>query len=108
MVSQWLGMPFLASVSRVVVVAAKGVTVPGPSAAVLAQHLKRNGIGAQTREVPADGCNGGEVVLAEAAALGADLLIKGAYMHSRLRQTNFSGATSHILGAAEIPVFMSH
>lgn len=103
-----LGMPFLARAGRVVVVAVEGVTVPGPSAAAVAQHLKRNGIGAQTREVPADGRNGGEVVLAEAAALGADLLIKGAYTHSRLRQMIFGGATSHILGAAEIPVFMSH
>ena len=103
-----LGMPFLARASRVIVLAVEGVTVPGPSAASVAQHLKRNGIGAQTREVPADGRNGGEVVLAEVAALGADLLLKGAYTHSRLRQMIFGGATSHILGAAEVPVFMAH
>ena len=39
---------------------------------------------------------------------GADLLLKGAYTHSRLRQMIFGGATSHILGAAELPVIMAH
>ena len=47
-------------------------------------------------------------LLEEAAAANADLLLKGAYTHSRLRQMIFGGATSHILGAAEIPVIMAH
>ena len=50
----------------------------------------------------------GEAILAEAAAQGADLLIKGAYTQSRLRQMIFGGATSYILAAAEIPVFFAH
>jgi nucleotide-binding universal stress UspA family protein len=48
------------------------------------------------------------VILAEAANLGAGLLVKGAYTHSRLRQMIFGGATSHILAAAELPVLMAH
>ena len=39
----------------------------------------------------------GEAILREAAACGADLIIKGAYTQSRLRQMIFGGATSHIL-----------
>jgi nucleotide-binding universal stress UspA family protein len=50
----------------------------------------------------------GEAILAEAAAIGADLLVKGAYTQSRLRQMIFGGATSHILSAAELPVFFAH
>jgi nucleotide-binding universal stress UspA family protein len=50
----------------------------------------------------------GEAILSEAASIGADLLIKGAYTQSRLRQMIFGGATSHILAAAEIPVFFAH
>ena len=49
----------------------------------------------------------GEVILAEAAALGCDLLVKGAYTQSRLRQM-FFGGTSHILGNTTIPVLMAH
>ena len=35
-------------------------------------------------------------------------MLKGAYTHSRLRQMIFGGATSHILGAAELPVLMAN
>jgi nucleotide-binding universal stress UspA family protein len=40
--------------------------------------------------------------------LGADLLIKGAYTQSRLRQMIFGGATSHILAMAPLPVLIAH
>ncbi len=103
-----LALPFLAKASRIVVVSVEGVTVPGPGAAAVARYLKHNGIAAQLRELPADSRGGGATVLAEAKSLGADLLIKGAYTHSRLRQMIFGGATSHILAEAEIPVFMAH
>ena len=42
------------------------------------------------------------------SANGCDLLIKGAYTQSRLRQMIFGGATSHILAHAELPVLMAH
>ena len=60
------------------------------------------------KTVTGRGLRAGELILAEAAALGADLLIKGAYTQSRLRQMIFGGATSHILSAAELPVFFAH
>ena len=50
----------------------------------------------------------GETILATATSLQSDLLIKGAYTQSRLRQMIFGGATSHILAAAALPVFMAH
>lgn len=101
-------MPFLAQARRTIVLAVEGVMVPGPTAAEAAGHLKRNGIPAESREVPAGARGGGETILTEAAALSADLLVKGAYTHSRLRQMIFGGATSHILSAAELPVLMAH
>ena len=101
-------MPFLRRAGRVVVLAVEGVMVPGPSAAEAARHLQLNGVAAETREAATSGRGGGETILAEAAALGADLLVKGAYTHSRLRQMIFGGATSKILAEAELPVFMAH
>jgi nucleotide-binding universal stress UspA family protein len=50
----------------------------------------------------------GEAVLARAKALGCDLLIKGAYTQSRLRQMIFGGTTRYILSNAELPVLMAH
>ncbi len=90
------------------VLAVEGVMVPGPSAAEAARHLQLNGVAAETREAATKGRGGGETILAEAAELGADLLVKGAYTNSRLRQMIFGGATSKILAAAELPVFMAH
>ena len=50
----------------------------------------------------------GETFLTEAQAFGCDLLIKGAYTQSRLRQMIFGGPTSHILSHATVPVLMAH
>jgi nucleotide-binding universal stress UspA family protein len=46
--------------------------------------------------------------LAEAKAFGCDLLIKGAYTQSRLRQMIFGGVTSHVLAHADMPVLLAH
>ncbi len=97
-----------ARAKRVIVVSVGGVMVPGPNAGAMARYLKHNGITAQLRELPADSRGGGAAVLAEAKSLGADLLVKGAFTQSRLRQMIFGGATSHILATAEIPVLMAH
>ena len=103
-----LALPFLIRAERVIVLAVEGVMVPGPSAAEVARHLEANGVKAEAREAAAGGRGGGAAILAEAAELGADLLVKGAYTHSRLRQMIFGGATSHILAEAELPVLMAH
>ena len=50
----------------------------------------------------------GEAILAHAASLQCDLLIKRAYTQSRLRQMIFGGATRHILANASLPVLMAH
>lgn len=101
-------MPFLKRAKDVQVLTVEGGTVPGPSAQDAAQHLQRNGIAASARVVEPMKRSVGEAILAEAAEWGADLLIKGAYTHSRLRQMIFGGPTSHILAEAVLPVFMAH
>lgn len=101
-------MPFLAQAAEVHVLAIINGTAHGPSVAQAAEHLRRNGVAAVADEVAAEGRAVGVAILDECARLGADLLVKGAYTQSRLRQMIFGGATSHILGAAELPVFMTH
>jgi nucleotide-binding universal stress UspA family protein len=103
-----LAMPFLAAAGTVVVLSVEDGMVPGPSGAEVAQGLVRNGIAAKTQQVTAGGRSTGGAILEECAALGADLLLKGAYTQWGLRQMIFGGATSHILGAAELPVIMAH
>lgn len=54
------------------------------------------------------GGNVGVALLEEASKASADLIVMGAYTHSRLRQLVFGGATSHVLGHSPVPLLMSH
>jgi nucleotide-binding universal stress UspA family protein len=102
-------MPLLHQAERVTVLTVVGGQgVPGPSAEQLLAHLQRNGIRAQPMSVGLEGRNTGEAILAATKSQGCDLLVKGAFTQSRLRQMIFGGATSHILANAELPVLMAH
>jgi nucleotide-binding universal stress UspA family protein len=102
-----LAMPLLQKASRVIVLTVEGGTVPGPTGEQLARHLARNGVPSEPISVTPEGRSTGEAILANAAALNCDLLIKGAYTQSRLRQMIFGGATRHILANATLPVLMA-
>jgi nucleotide-binding universal stress UspA family protein len=102
-------MPILKRASRVVVLTVEGgAAVPGPTGEQLCRYLRLNGVPAKPLTVGLDGRLTGEAILAHANALGCDLLIKGAYTQSRLRQLIFGGTTRYILTNAELPVLMAH
>ena len=102
-------MPLLQQAERVKVLTIPGgAGVPGPSGEQLTRSLQRNGIPATPLTVELDGRSTGETVLATAASQDCDLLIKGAYTQSRLRELIFGGATRHILANATLPVFLAH
>jgi nucleotide-binding universal stress UspA family protein len=101
-------MPFLHKAQRVVVLEVEGGSVPGPSGAELSRSLRINGIEAETMLAKPERRSAGEAILERARELGCDLLVKGAYTQSRLRQMIFGGQTSHILAEATIPVIMAH
>ncbi len=104
-----LAMPILHKADRVTVLTVAGGTgVPGPSAEQLIRYLQRNGIVAEPMQVELDGRNTGEAILATAQSLGCDLLVKGAYTQSRLRQMIFGGATQHVLANAALPVLLAN
>ena len=102
-------MPLLHQAAQVTVLyVVGGQSVPGPSAEQFLRHLQFNGIAAKLKSVKLEGKTTGEVILAQAKAEGCDLLVKGAFTQSRLRQMIFGGATSHILAHADLPVLMAH
>ena len=103
-----LSMPFLARAESVVVLTVEDWQVPGPSGEQVATHLMRNGIKASPRNVVSGSRSVGEAILHEANEVNADLIVKGAYTHSRLRQMVFGGATQHLLHNTPIPLFMAH
>ena len=103
-----LALPILRKAKRVTLVSVEGHVMPGPSVKDELGHLEINGVVATDKIVVPRSGRPGEAILGEAKNIGADLLVKGAYTQSRLRQMIFGGATSHILGAAELPVFFAH
>jgi nucleotide-binding universal stress UspA family protein len=101
-------MPLLARAEAVHVLSVEGGMVPGPTGAELAASLRRHGLRVEAGAADPGRRSTGEAILAETARLGGDLLVKGAYTQSRLRQMIFGGATSHLLAEAEVPVLMAH
>jgi len=49
-----------------------------------------------------------DVLMRHAADMDADMMVMGAYGHSRFREAIFGGATRSILEDANLPVFMAH
>jgi nucleotide-binding universal stress UspA family protein len=80
---------------------------PGPTGDELARTLERHGLKVSLRTAFGRQKPQGESFLQEAMAAGADLMLKGAYTQSRIRQMIFGGATRHIIMESKIPVVMS-
>jgi nucleotide-binding universal stress UspA family protein len=104
-----VSMPFLKQARRVVVVAVgpQHMPEPGPTGEELARSLEGHGFDVSLRTAFGRQRAMGESFLKEAMAAGADLLLKGAYTQSRIRQMIFGGATRHIIMDAKIPVIMA-
>ena len=101
-------MPLLRLAERVTILTVEGATVAGPSGAEMARSLKANGIASEPIAATAGKISAGEIILKKAEELGCDLIIKGAYTQSRLRQMIFGGTTRHVLAHAKLPVLMAH
>jgi len=102
-------MPLLRLADRITILTVEGATVAGPSGEQMARSLKMNGVAAETITMkPVGKRSAGETILAKADELGCDLIVKGAYTQSRLRQMIFGGTTRHILANAKLPVLMAH
>jgi len=104
-----MGMPFLKQARKVVVVTVgpQHMPEPGPEGEELARTLERHGMDVSVRTAHGRQKAQGESFLKEAMAAGADLLLKGAYTQSRIRQMIFGGGTRHIIMEAQLPVLMA-
>jgi nucleotide-binding universal stress UspA family protein len=102
-------MPFLKQASRVVIITVEGGPLnQGPAGEDLARNLRLDSVAAEAMTVRTDRRTSGDALLRATASVGADLLVKGAYTQSRLRQMIFGGTTSQVLAEANVPVFMAH
>ena len=73
----------------------------------LRQWFERHGVNASVTREPTE-IGIGEALLSRCADLGADLLVMGAYGHSRLTEFVLGGATRTVLQHMTVPVLMAH
>lgn len=76
--------------------------------AEIASALARHGVKCEAATAYATDIKVGDTLLSGLTDDGSDLLVMGAYGHSRLREFVFGGATRHILDHMTVPVLMSH
>jgi nucleotide-binding universal stress UspA family protein len=102
-------LPILKLAEVVTLLSVEGNMVPGPKPEDMIDYLAAHGIKSTAVFIkPATKAGAGEAILVEARKQGADLILKGAYTQSRLKQMIFGGATQHMLQASDIPVLFSH
>ena len=80
----------------------------GVRAADVVAALARRGVAAKAESTVSDGTPVADVILSLAADLSADLLVMGAWGHSRLREFVLGGASRSFLQEMTVPVLMSH
>jgi nucleotide-binding universal stress UspA family protein len=101
-------MPFLREAASVTILTvAEHAGGPTP-AGDLETYLAWNGITASSTIIQAPGSHAGEELLRQARKCGADLLVMGAYTHSRLRQLILGGVTRHVIAHAPLNGLMCH
>lgn len=76
--------------------------------AEIAGHMQRHGLRLETAVVNTNGQKVGLALLAEAQARNCDLMVMGAFGHSRLREMVFGGVTESVLANMSLPVLLSN
>lgn len=102
-------MAFLKAARLVIVASIGGVSYGCAAPDEAVSHLKLQGVHATALTL---GCEKGEdaheAFLNLARDKNADLIVMGAYSHSRLREVIWGGFTRYLLRESEIPLFMAH
>lgn len=103
----WAAMPFAAKADEITVVSvAEAISDADPS--VIVRSLAHHGIMAEGETLERGKAGIGGRLLTAVKERNCDLLVMGAYGHSRLQELVLGGATKHILQHAQIPLLVVH
>jgi nucleotide-binding universal stress UspA family protein len=100
-------LPWMQRAEAVRILTAEGYQRRGPAAPELAAYLAMHHIHAEVSTFNPVDKDVGKGVLAAAVHFKADLLVMGAYSHSRLRQLILGGVTRSVLENSTLPVMMN-
>jgi nucleotide-binding universal stress UspA family protein len=103
-----LAMPVLSGAETIEVFSVEGAMVPGPTSAEIAESLRSHGLNVTSQHVKPGAKTAGQTIIDRAQGLGADLIVKGAYTQSRLRQMIFGGVTRDLILTSPLPVLFSY
>jgi nucleotide-binding universal stress UspA family protein len=101
------GLGFIEQASRTVVLVVDPPT-DGMPCADLKAHLAHHNVVAEVVTAGSEDRPIAEIILEEARRISADLVIMGAYGHTRLREQVFGGATRDMLTTSESPILVAH
>jgi nucleotide-binding universal stress UspA family protein len=93
---------------EVVIVANERAKSDEVSGADLGQHLARHDVKIEVKQMTSPDIDVASTILSYAADSSADLIVMGAYGHSRLREFVLGCVTRGMLEAMTVPVLMSH
>jgi nucleotide-binding universal stress UspA family protein len=101
-------LPILAEAKRVIVFGVNPQETEQIASAEITEHLILHGVKAEAHHTVAPDLEVGDALLSSISDYGVDMLVMGAYGHSRLREFALGGATRHLLRHMTAPVLMSH
>jgi nucleotide-binding universal stress UspA family protein len=102
-----LALPLIQE-AREIVVLDGGIGDHGATGEELMRYLAIRGVSARCEPIHAEEHPGATILAAAAGVARADLLIMGAYSHSREHETIFGGATQYVVDHTAMPVVMVH
>lgn len=101
-------MPLMETADKVLVMAGIDDELTQDKLTVFVESLQWHGVKAEQKSFDASSGSVSGRLQAEAREAGAQLLVLGAYSHSRMRESIFGGVTDDILTETRIPVLMAH
>ena len=99
-------LPILKKANNVTILTVEKVITDGPSGEQVSELLASHGIDAKPVTISGEEKKIGDAILDFSKSVDADLIVKGAYTQSRLREIIFGGATRHLMLHSEIPIYL--
>jgi len=99
-------LPILKQASNVTILTVEKAITDGPSGEEVSKLLLSHGIESKAVSLSGDNKRAGEIILDYSNSINADLIVKGAYTQSRLREIIFGGVTRHLMLHSELPIYL--